>query len=292
MELYWKTENLPIAQIGSDFDGKNLNFLEDLAISLSGQVDDDILVSLQDWVVKPNIGEHGWPLNINGDAKHVLKLARDQILYVDKIIPAPAGAVLLQYFEDALCDLQSGLTKHSADPDDRQDVEEVMAFLSEQARRIIFEMNRNLSLPVYSFLCQLMYDIYYSLHPSLTIERRIFLSGVIERKILGWRTWVCDNPLYKLSRNFVSAQFVKVLVFQSQSYLTRVLIPKKYFREFPFCTAFDGSDHCENHFQKLAEKFGNYSTKETCDESRVISGEQKLLSDLPISLDKKHQEQK
>ena len=58
MELYWKTENLPIAQIGSDFDSKNLYYLEDLAISMSGQVD-DVLVSLKDWVVKPTIGEHG-----------------------------------------------------------------------------------------------------------------------------------------------------------------------------------------------------------------------------------------
>ena len=292
MELYWKTKNLPIAQIGSDFESKNLNYLEDLAISMSGQVDDDILVSLQDWVVKPTTGEHGWPLNINGDAKHGLKLARAQILYVDKVIPALAGAGLLQYFEDARCDLKSGLTKHSVDPDDRQDVEEAMAFLSEQARRVIFKMSRNLPLAVYSFLSQLMYDIYYSLHPSLTIERRISLAGVIERTILGWRTWICDNPLYSLSRNFVSAQFVKFLVLQSQSYLTQVLIHKKYFREFPFCTAFDGSDHCEHHFQKLAEKFGNYSTKEMCDESCVISGEQKLLSDLPICLDGKHQEQK
>ena len=214
MELYWKTENLPIAQIGSDFDSKNLNYLEDLAISMSRQVDDDILVSLQDWVIKPTIGEHGWPLNINGDAKHGLKLARAQILYVDTITPAPAGAVLFQYFEDARCDLQSGLTKHSVD--DRQDVEEAMAFLSEQARRVIFEMSRNLPLAVYSFFSRLMYDIYYSLHPSLTIERRIFLAGVIERTILGWRTWICDNPPYSLSRNFVSAQFVEFLVFQSE----------------------------------------------------------------------------
>ena len=120
------------SEVGSDFDSKNLNFLEELAVCYKGEIDEDVCLALNDWLVKPTIASHWIPLNINGDAKHWLKLARAQILYVDKIIPSPAGPVILQLFEDARKDLQSVLTRHSVDPDDRQDVEEAMAFLSKK----------------------------------------------------------------------------------------------------------------------------------------------------------------
>ena len=200
------------AAVGSDFDSKNLNFLEELAVCCKGEIDEDVCLSLNDWLVKPTIASHGIPLNIKGDAKHGLKLARAQILYVDKIIPSPAGPVILQLFEDARKDLQSGLTRHSVDPDDRQDVEEAMAFLSEKARPVLFEISGDLAVAVYTFLSRLIYDVYYGTHLSLSVERRVFLAGVVERSILSWRTWVVDHDMYSLSKNFCSGQFVKFLI--------------------------------------------------------------------------------
>ena len=86
MRQYWTEENLPVLQVGSDFESKNLNFLEELAVCCKGEIDEDVCLALNDWLVKPTIASHGIPLNINGDAKHGLKL---QIVYVDKIIYLP-----------------------------------------------------------------------------------------------------------------------------------------------------------------------------------------------------------
>ena len=59
------------------------------------------------------------------------------------------------------------------------------------------------------------------------------------------------------------------------------MIHRKYFPYFPFCTISDGSDHCEHYFQKLHQKYGTFPTKEICDESRIIAGEQVILNNTP-----------
>ena len=285
---YWKQEGLPVIQVGCDYDTKNLNYIEYIGLSGNRIRNAALELNLSGWILHPIISDHAWPLNINGDPKHGIKLGRAQILYVDKLIPSPAGPLLLQYFEDARHTMSSGLTKKSVDPNDRQDVEESMAFLAEPARRIIYRDSGNLAIAVYTFVSRYLYDIYCSLHPLLFVKRKVFLAGVIERLALGWRIWILDSKQYCFSRNFWSSQYLKFMVLQPQSYVTRILIQKLYFDEFPFYTAADGSDHCEHFFQKLKQKHGTYSTKEMCDETCIIAGEQKLLSVVHEIKDTKH----
>ena len=128
---------------------------------------------------------HHYPLNINGDGKHGLKLGRAQILYVDKLIASPSGALLLQYFEDIRSNFSSGLTKKSVDPNDRQDVQEAMAILAEPARRLVYKESENLALVVYTFICRSICDVFYSSNSALPITRKIFLAGLVERVCLG-----------------------------------------------------------------------------------------------------------
>ena len=103
--------------VGSDYDSKNLNYLEYLAM---GDLPDEEIIALDipQWTVFARKANHHYPLNINGDGKHGLKLGRAQILYVDKLIASPCGALLLQYFEDIRSNFSSGLTKKSVDPND------------------------------------------------------------------------------------------------------------------------------------------------------------------------------
>ena len=63
--------------------------------------------------------------------------------------------------------------------------------------------------------------------------------------------------------------------------MQHILIHKKYFPNFPFCTIADGSNHCEHYFQKLHQKYGTFSTKGMCDEPRIIAGENEILSKTP-----------
>ena len=185
---YWKQEGLPVIQVGCDYDTKNLNYIEYIGLSGDGIRNAALELNLSGWILHPIINDYGWPLNINGDPKHGIKLGRAQILYVDKLIPSPASPLLLQYFEDACHTMSSGLTKKSVDPNDCRDVEESMAFLAEPARRIIYRDSVNLAIAVYTFASRCLYDIYCSLHPLLFVKRKIFLAGVIERLALGWRT--------------------------------------------------------------------------------------------------------
>ena len=283
---YWEKEKLPVIHAGSDYDSKNVNYIEYLAM---GDLPDEKIIALDipQWTVFARKANHHYLLNINGDGKHGLKLGRAQILHVDNLIASLWGA-LLQYFEDIRSNFSSNLTKNSVDPNDRQDVDEVMAILAEPARRLVYKESGNFALIVYTFICQSIYDVYYSSNSALPITRKIFLAGLVERVCLGWRTWISDHDHYTLSRNFWSSQFVKFLVLQSQSYTTRILIHRKYFPDFPFCSISDGSDHCEHYFQKLHQKYGTFSTKEICDESRIIAGEQEILSNTPGIQDPRH----
>ena len=38
----------------------------------------------------------------------------------------------------------------------------------------------------------------------------------------------------------------------------------------------------------MTEKFGNYLTKEMCDQSSIIAGENKMLAEIPVILDRHH----
>ena len=117
LNTYRKKEGLPVICVESDSDTKNLNYLEYLALSdLPAEDDEVVSLSISQWAVFGKKSEHGYPLNINGDGKHGLKLGRAQILYVDKIIPSPCGALLLQYFDDIRTNFFSNLTKKSVDP--------------------------------------------------------------------------------------------------------------------------------------------------------------------------------
>ena len=156
-----------------------------------------------------------------------------------------------------------------------------MSFFAEPARRLIYKDSEHLALACYTFMCRCIYDVYYSSNPSLPINRKIFLADLVEWLCLGWRTWIIDHKEYTLCRNFWSSQFVKFLLFQAQSFATRILFHKDYFPNFPFCATVDGSDHCEHCFQKLYQKYGTFSTKEMCDESRMVSGENEILCKTP-----------
>ena len=211
LRSYWEKEKLSVIHVGSDYDSKNLNYLEYLAM---GDLPDEEIIVLDtpQWTVFARKTNHHYPLNTNGDGKHGLKLGRAQILYVDKLIASPCGALLLQYFEDIRSNFSLNLTKKSVDPNDRQDVQESMAILAEPERRLVYKESGNFALVAYTFICGSIYDVYYSSNSALPITRKIFLVGLAERVCLGWRTWISDHDHYTLSRKFWSSQFVKFLV--------------------------------------------------------------------------------
>ena len=93
LSSYWEKEKLPVIHVGSDYDSKNLNYLEYLAMR---DLPDEEIIALDNpqWTVFARMANHHCPLNINGDGKHDLKLGRAQILYVDKLTASPCGELL------------------------------------------------------------------------------------------------------------------------------------------------------------------------------------------------------
>ena len=173
----WVSKNLPITAYATDFDSKNLSVLEKLTMKQPSSIG----LHIEEWLVHGNISDKstgsGLPLAPIGDSRHGLKLARTQILYVDKFLPSPCGVVVLQFFENARRNLNSGLTKRTVNPADKQDVDEAMAFVSERARRIIYQETRNLATSVYTFIARTLYDIYNLESTELSISQKVVLCG-------------------------------------------------------------------------------------------------------------------
>ena len=270
----WAEEQLPVVLFCSDFDAKGLNYLERLAAYEEGAVGLDV----DDWYIFARYHEHQMPLNPMGDSRHGVKLGRAHILYIDKFLPSACGVVNLQDFEFARKDMQSGLTKRTVNPADRQDVDEALAMLSEKARRAVYAKSGNITTVVYSFISRTMFDIINLECCDLPITRKLFLCGLIERIVLGWRTWILKHPRYKLSANFISSQYTKFFIFQTQGYVNRVLIHKKHFPNFPFVTSKDGSNQCEQLFRALKQKHGVWTVKDVVDYIRIIAGECSLIN--------------
>lgn len=165
------------------------------------------------WFIFARYHDHGLPINPMGDSRHGVKLGRAHILYIDKFMPSGCGAVNVQDFEIAQWNITSGVTKRTINPADKQDVDEAIAIMSETARRAVYAETKNLATVIYCFLSRTMFDIVNLQCEELPIERKIFLCGLIERVILGWRRWIVLHPQYKLAQNFMSAQYTKFFVF-------------------------------------------------------------------------------
>ena len=103
---------------------------------------------------------------------------------------------------------------------------------------------------VYTFISKTIFDIINLESYQLPVTRKVLLCGTIERICLGWQAWVLAHPKYKLGSNFWLAQYTKFFIFQTQGYINHLIIHQQHFAEFPFITAANGSDQCED-IQKL-----------------------------------------
>ena len=132
-----------------------------------------------------------------------------------KFTPSGCGVMCFQDFENIRTHLRSGLTKHTVNPNDKQDVAEALTIMSEKACRVLYSQTSNITTAVYSFLSKTLYDIINLNLDELPLKRKVFLCGMIERILLGWQVWVQLHPKYKLSANFFSAQYSKFFCFSN-----------------------------------------------------------------------------
>ena len=71
------------------------------------------------------------------------------------------------------------LSKRTANSADKQDLDKVLAFISEKARRKVYQSKRFLTTAVYTFILKT---------PAL-------LCGMSERTCLGWWSWIIAHPM-------------------------------------------------------------------------------------------------
>ena len=138
---------------------------------------------------------------------------------------------------------------------------------------------------MYTFFSRLIYDVYYSTHLSLSVER-IFFCWCSWTFYLGLENvgdWPCHAfPVKKFLLNRVCQIFYPVITKLCNKSAQEI------FPRISLCTTFDGSDHCEHYIQKMTEKLDNYLTKEMCDQISIIAGENKMLAEILVILDKYH----
>ena len=81
MKDTWTEKKLHILLCSSNFDSKGLNVLE----KLSQRDENSIRLDVDGWLIYARQHNHRFPINPMGDLQHGIKLARAQLLYVDKI---------------------------------------------------------------------------------------------------------------------------------------------------------------------------------------------------------------
>ena len=71
------------------------------------------------------------------------------------------------------------LSKRTANSADKQDVDKVLAFIFEKARRKVFQSKKFLTTAVYTFILKIA----------------VLLCGMSERTCLGWWSWIIAHPM-------------------------------------------------------------------------------------------------
>lgn len=280
MQKQWTDADLPVIQLSTDCEQKNLNLMESILTQSSpGETDEKIGLHIPGWFLFLNPSHGDLPMNVGLDPKHGLRTGRTQLLHYHKILVTPVGLATMQHYIHSADVDGAHMYPSMWDSSDRTNHEAAVEAAQEYNIRALYTAGtmRNLELEdgsytlpqqhmatvVHMHINKMLYDVYAN--KTMPIYDRVVKCGLVFMVAYGWRTWLLLSKEYTINKNFYSSPYIKFLLIQCQSFVNRLLIHMQHFRGLPFYPAVDGSDQCEKGFRDIKGKSGICSIKDVCD---------------------------